>query len=171
VVLRRKKPGKQFAESISRLHFRRLPACFGCFRHFGKAGFIPRATANRTAFRIFIAGVAEEGLGADADQQSCASDALLDVMTSLSPPFQAEVFGPGNQMAIHVGLFGDAVVLEFEIKIIRPKGLLEQSMASRALGKRFRVRMLRESRWPNNPKRASILLCCVASSSCRWRGL
>ena len=39
--------------------------------------------------------------------------------------FQAEFPGPRDQMAVDLRLVGDAVILQFEIKILRPQRLLE----------------------------------------------
>ena len=52
--------------------------------------------------------------------------AFLDVMNVVrGDEFQAEFLCPLNQMAVDLGLLGDAVVLQFEIKIVRAERLLE----------------------------------------------
>ena len=57
--------------------------------------------------------IAEHGLGADADQAIVGVRvAFLDVMNVVGrDAFQAEILGENEEFAIHLGLFGDAVVL------------------------------------------------------------
>jgi hypothetical protein len=51
---------------------------------------------------------------------------FLDVMHVVrGDTFQAELLCPLDEVLVDLGLFGDAVVLEFEIKIFRPERLLE----------------------------------------------
>ena len=53
--------------------------------------------------------------------------AFLDVMHIVRrDELQAEFLRPLDQMPIDLGLFGNAVVLEFEVKILRAERLLEQ---------------------------------------------
>ncbi len=72
-------------------------------------------------------GVAQQRLRADADEAVVrVGILLLDVMHVIGgDELQAELLRPGNEVAIDLGLLGDAVVLEFEVKIFRAEGLLE----------------------------------------------
>ena len=52
--------------------------------------------------------------------------AFLDVMDVVrGDELQAEFLRPLDQMAVDLGLLGDAVVLQFEVKILRAERLLE----------------------------------------------
>ena len=46
---------------------------------------------------------------------------------------ESELLGPGDQMAVHLGLVGNLVILQLEIEILRPECFLNQSMPSRLL--------------------------------------
>ena len=52
--------------------------------------------------------------------------ALLDVMHVVRrDQFQAELLRPRNQVPVDLGLLGQAVVLQFQVEILRPERLLE----------------------------------------------
>ena len=52
--------------------------------------------------------------------------ALLDVVHVVRrDELQAELLRPGNQVPVNLRLLGDAMVLEFEVEVLRPKSLLE----------------------------------------------
>ena len=71
--------------------------------------------------------VSQLRLRADANQAvMCMGVALLDVMHVIRrDQFQAELLRPGNQVPVHLGLFWQAVVLQFQVEVLRPEGLLE----------------------------------------------
>ena len=73
-------------------------------------------------------GVAQQRLGADADQAVVGPRVvLLDVVDIVGGhALEAELLGPGDELAVDLGLFRNAVVLEFEIEVPRTEGLLEE---------------------------------------------
>ena len=73
-------------------------------------------------------GVAQQRLGADADQAVVRPRVLLlDVVDVVGGhALEPELLRPGNELAIDLGLLRDAVVLELEIEVSRPEGLLEE---------------------------------------------
>ncbi len=52
--------------------------------------------------------------------------AFLDVVHVVGgDELEAEFPGPGNEMPIDLGLFGKAVILQFEVEVVRAQRLLE----------------------------------------------
>ncbi len=83
---------------------------------------------------------------------------------------EAEFPGPGDEGAIDLGLLVDAVVLQFEVKILGAEGLLEPSMASRALSN-WSFMMHSGISLAKQPEKAMRPSLWAASSSLSMRGL
>ena len=104
----------------------RVPSRFG---DFGKARF---HLLGRAQVKLFLGipeppGVGQLGLCADADQAIMGMGvAFLDIVNVVGRhQLQAEFLRPGNQMPVHLRLFGKGVVLQFQVEILRPQRLLE----------------------------------------------
>ena len=73
-------------------------------------------------------GVAQLRLGADANQAVVRPRVvflnIVDVVGG--DALEPELFGPGNELSVDLGLFRNAVILEFEVEVSRPEGLLEE---------------------------------------------
>ena len=102
-----------------------------CFRRLGEPLF---HLFSRTKIKLLlgVAGahpfrIAQHRLGANADQAIvCVRVAFLDVMHVICRhQFQPEFLCPRNQMPIDLRLLGNAVVLQFEIKVLRPQRLFK----------------------------------------------
>ena len=72
-------------------------------------------------------GIAEQALGADADERvMCMRVIFLEVMHVVGrDELQSEFLRPRNQVAIHFDLLWNRVVLEFEVKVLRAEDLFE----------------------------------------------
>ncbi len=79
-------------------------------------------------------------------RQSCACAWLfLEVVHVVGGnQFQAKLLRPGNQMPVDLGLFGQAVVLQFEVEVIRPESLLEPINRLARLGQLVLLNQLRD---------------------------
>ncbi len=81
----------------------------------------------RHVTRAHAIRIAQQILCADAHQTIVrVRVTFLNVVNVIRcDAFQPEFLRPRNQMLVHFRLLGDAVILEFEIKILRPERLLE----------------------------------------------
>jgi hypothetical protein len=99
------------------------------FRRFGeaRAHFLRRPQVKLLRLIAHPLGVGEHRLRADANQAIVrVRIAFVDVVNVVRrDQLQAELLRPGDQMAVHLRLLGDAVVLQFEEKIVRAERLLE----------------------------------------------
>ena len=102
---------------------------FHSFRRIGKARlhFLCRAQIKLLWLVFHPLGVGELRLCADANQAVVrVRMAFLDVMDVIRRnELQAEILRPFDQMAVHLGLVRDAVVLQFQEKIVRAERLFE----------------------------------------------
>ena len=106
--------------------FERILHRFGHFRE-ERFHFVGRAQIKLLRLIAQPLGVIERGLCANADQHVVrVRMALLEVMNVVGGnQFQAELRCPSNQMAINLGLLGQRMVLEFEVKIFGAERLFE----------------------------------------------
>ena len=99
------------------------------FRRVGEARlhFLRRAQIKLLRLVAHPLGVGELRLRADANQAIVrVRMAFLDVMNVVRrDELQAEILRPFDQMPVDLGLLRDAVVLQFEEKIVRAERLLE----------------------------------------------
>ena len=81
-------------------------------------------------------GVAQERLRAEADEAVVRVAVLaIDVVDVVrGDALQAEFLRPRDEVLVHLRLFGDAVVLEFEIEVLRAHRLLEPIERRAGLG-------------------------------------
>ena len=91
-------------------------------------------------------GIGQLRLRADADQAVVrVRVALLDVMHVVRrDQLQAELLRPGNQVPIDLGLLGQAVVLQLQVEVLRPEGLLEPVNRLARLGQLVLLNPLRD---------------------------
>jgi hypothetical protein len=122
----------QRLEIDSTLHFSATSSVFGTASGTSvKRAFISSARAQvellRHVARAHALGIAQHGLRADADEAIVGVRMfLLDVMHVVRRhAFQPELLRPLDEVFVDLGLLGDAVVLEFEIEILRAERLLE----------------------------------------------
>ena len=98
-------------------------------RHLGEARlhFLGRTQVELLVGVLQPFGVRQLRLRADADEAIVrVRVALLDVMDVVGrDELQAELLRPGNQLPVDLGLFGQAVVLQLQVEVLRPKRLLE----------------------------------------------
>ena len=100
------------------------------FRHLGEEvlHFLSRPQEELLLLVAHPLGVAQLRLGADANQAVVRPRVVfLNIVNVVGrDALESELFGPGNELSVDLGLFRNAVILEFEVEISRPEGLLEE---------------------------------------------
>ena len=173
---RRKDRVMQFAEFDFQValfgHFQCVPDGLG---RVGKPRlhFLRRAQVKLLRLVAHPLRVGELRLRADANQAVVrVRMAFLDVMDVVGcDQLQAEFLGPLDQVPVDLGLFGDAVILQFEIKIVRAQRLLEPVHRVARLVQLVFEDPIRGFRSPDSRTCAIKPSLCAARSSLSMRGL
>ena len=100
------------------------------FRHLGEEvlHFLSRPQEELLLLVAHPLGVAQLRLGADANETVVRPRVvLLNIVNVVGrDALESELFGPGNELSVDLGLFRNAVILEFEVEVSGPEGLLEE---------------------------------------------